>query len=464
MRKLVRIMTLLLLAVVVFTGCTSKASQEAQKEKQYRADENGNKIIPVKIFTRDASAPTRVTNFAKAAKTLNKELEAEGADYRVEVEAVVKPMGGSEFDQHFIFASKTGDTADIYATGFTSIGWMVDGDYIQPLDGIENEEVFKNLMPGYWNPVTLNGHIWGVVQDTEARVVYYYKPALKEMGWTNKEIEVLPAKSESGEFTLDDMINLSKEAMNKGVVKNGYEFDGGGNDLPMNFLNFGAEIYDREKLQFVLDRDNLKQTFEWFEKTAESKVIPETVISTPKDEKLARLINGETLFVQCGIWDEAKFRTRGFHKKLGNVTLDWTMENLGVMILPSAEGNRNITISNPWSYVVPKAAGNLDVIKRLLVHVSTPEPQAEHAVTTSHIPFTKEGQEHQKVLANAWINHVKHFTNYSNFLPNDPQLGKFSKILKDASQNVFIGEMTPDEAVKWMEEQFKLNIDNYVVR
>lgn len=454
--------------VLMLAGCSEKtADTKGSEAEKVPVDEDGNKIITLKILTRDASAPTRVTNFEGAAKKMNEDLEKEGEDYRVQVEAIVKPSDQGVFDQNFIFASQSGNAADIYTTTYSSIGWMADGGYIQELNGIEKDPVFANIMDEYWKPVTWDENIYGVIQDTEARVVYFNKERLRQFGWSEEDINSLPEKALSGEFMLSDMMDVAKNAQAQNIVKNGYEFDGGPNDNPMNFYNFGAAFYDWDNKKFILDKENTLKTFEWLKEGVESGTIPENTITTDKNEKLANLINGETLFVQAGIWDEAKFRANGYHKELGNVTTDWIKENIGVINLPVVKsGNKPLTVSNPWVYVVSKDTPHSDVAKKLLTYVSDAEFQAKHAVDTSHIPFTKEGQEHEKVLANEWINSVKHFTNYSQFNGNHPDQGKYDKIIADASNYVMTGEMMPEDAVKYMEDQLALNIDekNYVIK
>lgn len=462
------IFVLAMLFVLMLAGCSGKtADTKGSEAENVSVDENGNKIITLKILTRDASAPTRVTNFEGAVKKMNEDLEKAGEDYRVQAEAIVKPSDQGVFDQNFIFASQSGNAADIYTTPYTSIGWMADGGYIQKLNGIEKDPVFANIMEGYWKPVTLDGNIYGVIQDTEARVVYFNKERLRQFGWSEEDINNLPEKALSGEFKLSDMMDVAKNAQAQNIVKNGYEFDGGSNDNPMNFYNFGAAFYDWDNKKFILDKENTLKTFKWLKESVESGVTPENTITIDKDEKLANLINGESLFVQAGIWDEAKFRANGYHKELGNVTTDWIKENIGVMNLPVVKsGDKPLTVSNPWVYVISKDTPHSDVAKKLLTYVSEAEFQAKHAVDTSHIPFTKEGQEHEKVLANEWINSVKHFTNYSQFNGNHPDQGKYDKIIADATNYVMTGEMTPEDAVKYMEEQLALNIDekNYVIK
>ncbi|PLR95790.1 sugar ABC transporter substrate-binding protein [Bacillus sp. T33-2] len=460
MKKLLLLAIALLLTISIASGCQSnKGETTSASADGLPKDANGNKIMTMKVFTNDASAPTRVTNFESAAEKLNEELEKEKADYRVKIEPIVKPMSAEDFDKNFIFASQSNNAADIYTTSYASVGWMAEGDYILPLDSVKKEKVFENIMDGYWQPVTWDGKAYGVIQDTEARVVYFNKEILRKMGWSEEDINQLPKKAEAGEFTLNDMTDTAADARKQGFVKNGYEFDRGPNDVPMNFYNFGAELYDWKNKKFVLDKEKALKTFEWVKESRESGVVPAQNMTTDKAEKLARMLNQETLFAQGGIWDEAKFRTQGWHKELGNVTTDWIKQNVGVMNLPVVKkGQKPITVSNPYVYVVSKNSKNPDIAKRLLAHVSAPELQAKHAVETSHIPFTKEGQEHEQVKANEWINSVNYLTNYSKFTGNHPDQTKYSKILIDATSYVMSGEMTPEKAVGYIEEQMALNL------
>jgi inositol-phosphate transport system substrate-binding protein len=225
----------------------------------------------------------------------------------------------------------------------------------------------------------------------------------------------------------------------------------------------GTQFFDNDKQKYVADTPKLLETFKWLSQMSKEKLIPKEFISAKKDDILKAFVNGETLMLNAGIWDEAKWRTRGFHKELGNVTEQWVADNIEVILFPvSAKGMTPSTGSNPWVYVVPKAAKNVDMIKQLLEHVSAPKLQAEHAVQSSHIPFTSEGQV--EVKANSWLNKVGYLINYSKFMPNHPDEPKFENILIDATKNVENASMTPEQAVDWMQKQMKLDIGDIIVR
>ncbi|SFJ40541.1 inositol-phosphate transport system substrate-binding protein [Paenibacillus sp. UNC496MF] len=419
-------------------------------------------VVPIEVMTPDSSAPARANNFVKAADMLNAQLEKENAKQRVKVNAVVKPLADDDFKQNFIFASKSGNAADIYATTFSNIGWMADGDYLLNLDGIEKEAVFRNQIPGYWDAVTWDKHIWGVIQDTEARPVYYWKPALKKLGWTDEQIAALPDKAEKGEITIADMDKIAKDAVDRKIVRNGFVPTTGQSDLALLYYSHGVEMYDKDKAEYVLDKAHMTDTLKWIKGLLDAKVLPAAALSAPKDDNLKAMINGETMFMVAGVWDEAKWRTRGMEKTQGNVSTDFIMQNIGVMLMPPAEkGGKPVTVSGPWTYVVSKQTKHPELAKRLLTYVSAPELQKEHDEQSSHLPFTKEGQA--LIKDDAWLSANSYLINYSRFIPNDPDQPKFAKIYTDAIKNIATGK-SPEETVKWMEQQMKLNLDKFTVK
>jgi inositol-phosphate transport system substrate-binding protein len=293
---IIAVLTLLL------SGCGQAVQETANNTKQVESGQNPNtasdidtggtkenivqttgdvEIVPIEVMTPDSSAPARANNFIKAADMLNAQLEKENAKQRVKVNAVVKPLADEDFKQNFIFASKSGNASDIYATTFSNIGWMADGDYLLNLDGIEKEDVFKNQIAGYWDAVTWDKSVWGVIQDTEARPVYFWKPALKKLGWTDEQIAELPGKVEKGEFTMGDMDKIAKDAVDQKIVQNGFVPTTGQSDLALLFYSHNVEMYDKEKAEYVLDKAHMTDTLQWIKQLLDSKVLPAAALAAP---------------------------------------------------------------------------------------------------------------------------------------------------------------------------------------
>lgn len=464
---------------IVVAACTGSSSTQSTEGEagtdssdttvaQVDAESPDGAIV-VQALTNDATAPARVNNFSEAAESLNEKLEEEGSDDRVSVEAIIKPMGDDEYNQQIIFASQSGNAADIYATGYTRVGWMADADYIQPIDDIADAAVFDDLLEGYWQPVTYKGQIWGVIQDTEARGVLYNKDVLRELGWSDEEIENLPERVEAGEFLLEDMTAVARQAVEEGITEYGIAHTSGGGeakaDLAMLYAAHGAEYYNDETNEFILDRDPMLATFEWVSGLVEDGVLPEEGVGTPKIDLLADMMNGRSLFVTAGIWDEAKFRTRGIHDEFGNADEQWVLDHIGITLMPPVDSSmRPVTLSNPWVYVVSSDANNLDLVERLLVEVSAPELQAAHGVESAHIPFTQSGQEQPAIQENAWLNLVGYMINYSQFMPKDPDTTIYGDLMTEVFGAVETGGLSPSEGVDWLEDEMERRLENVDVR
>src|SRR5690606_21686668 len=122
----------------------------------------------------------------------------------------------------------------------------------------------SDLIDSLWNSVTWQGKIWGVPQDTEARPLFYNKTKLAELGWTQEEIDSLPQRIIDGEFTLEDMIETSKAAVDAGVVEEGYAYwhrPTKGFDFLQYYVAYGGRVYDEASDMLVISRGPLEQWF-----------------------------------------------------------------------------------------------------------------------------------------------------------------------------------------------------------
>ena len=57
--------------------------------------------------------------------------------------------------------------------------------------------------------------IYGIPQDAEARMFFYNKKLLRAAGYDNAFIEAMPARTLSGELTMDDVIDIAKRVISK---------------------------------------------------------------------------------------------------------------------------------------------------------------------------------------------------------------------------------------------------------
>lgn len=184
MKKMRKRISLLLSALLMTSGILSGCGKSDSSSES----EGNGKIVTIKAQTIGAEV-TRVENLKKAAEKLNQELKEQGKDIQVKVETSSFDGSTDEYAKQFMLAFRSKKAPDIYATGHENIGWLADGNYILPLDELKQSKAYTDVFPPLWEAATYKGHIWGALQDTEARPVFYNKDVLRKLGWSEEEID-----------------------------------------------------------------------------------------------------------------------------------------------------------------------------------------------------------------------------------------------------------------------------------
>src|SRR5713101_1469627 len=182
--------------------------------------------IVLKAWTIGPDDPSvyRATNLHTAAERLNAELVQAGARERVKVDS--ECWTGQEHEY---------------------IGRYATAGYIRPLDDLQAvyQAALADLYPVLWQAVHFRGQIWGLPQDTEARMMYVRTDHLRQLGWSAESIADLPPRVEQGDFTLFDLIELAQQVKEAGIAPWGlYHHPTGGVDVLQIYLAFGGQLVD----------------------------------------------------------------------------------------------------------------------------------------------------------------------------------------------------------------------------
>ncbi|MFC6602743.1 extracellular solute-binding protein [Ectobacillus funiculus] len=377
----------------------------------------------------------------------------------MEVKVETNSFSGSwdDYAKQFMLAFQAKKEPDIYATGHENIGWLADGHYILSLDDLKKSKEYKDVVPTLWKAAEYKNHIWGALQDTEARPVFYNKDILKKLGWSDEQINSLPEKVKQGEFTLEDMTNLAEEAKSKGAAQFGIVHRPvEGPDFQALAYDFGGKVYDASANKIVFDKKAVAKQLNYYYEIAQEQLIPDNLTSIQWDNIHKMVVNGQTLFYYGGIWNVFNWSQGNFHDQLGKVDAKWVNEHFGMMLIPAAEkGGKPLTLSHPFVYTVSAHTKHPDLVKRLLELVADPELQADHAIKTAHLPVTKSGEENPDFKADITLGNVAYMSDYTTFLPNSNGFPKYSKAVFSAIQAVELGKKKPEEALKDLEVQLK---------
>jgi len=423
-------------------------------------------VVEVELWSRaDPSGPLRAENVVKAAERLNAELEAEGADKRVEV--VVRESPAAGFDDDALQLLKVfgiGEGPDMFIAAHEWIcAFQTDGFALKLDDHIAKyPEHFGTIFPSLWESAKCPDGIYAVPQDAEARMFFYNKQLLRDAGMDDAAIEALPEQTMSGEFTMDDLIDTAKQVVDNTEAEYGIlHRPSKGPDFVMVFHAYGHKFVD-DAGNLLLERDKLAAAFSWFERAVDAGVISANNTSMEFDAVRNDFYTGNAGFYMYGIWDlgSAAFPTYGLPSDEESFFKDW-----GWIAVPAAEeGGSPSSLTHPIVYVAAADTEEPDLVARLLGHASAADLNTDHAVTTTHIGIRPEQLEDPR-YAEAWpLARATELLEITQFLPNNPEFGELNGILYTAIQGVETGRLSGEEAADFVIEEASATLDNITVQ
>ena len=165
--------------------------------------------------------------------------------------------GWEEFKQGVTLAAESGNAPNIVVTGHEDIApWAQSGlivpieDYLD-LDAWPINDIYENLI----EIASYNGMVYGLPQDAESRPFFFWKDHLRGIGYSDADIDALPARVAAGDYTLQNVLEDAKKIQDAGLVEAGYGFYprvSNGPDYWQFYLSFGGQIEDPDSGKLVL--------------------------------------------------------------------------------------------------------------------------------------------------------------------------------------------------------------------
>ncbi|MCC2662218.1 MAG: Maltose/maltodextrin transporter, substrate binding periplasmic protein MalE [Geminicoccaceae bacterium] len=423
--------------------------------------------VQLELWSRqDPSGPLRPGNVLKAGERLNAELQAEGSDQRVEV--VVRESPAKGFDDDALQLLKVfgiGEGPDMFIAAHEWIcAFQADGFVIKLDDAIAKyPDAFGTIYPSLWQSAKCpDGGIYAIPQDAEARMFFYNKKLLRQAGFDEAFIEAMPQRTLDGDLTLDEVIDIAKQVVDKTEAQYGIlHRPNKGPDYVMVFQAYGNDFVDPETGNLLLERDKLAAAFGWFERAVKEGVIPANNTAMEFDALRKEFYTGNAAFWMYGIWDLGTyaFPTYGLPNDETAFFADW-----GWIAEPAAEkGGSASTLTHPIVYAVAAEAADPELAVRLLGLASDAELNTDHAVTTTHLGIKPE-QESDPRYIEAWpLARATELLEIAKFLPNNPQFGDLNGIIYTAIQGVESGRLTAEEAADFVIDEASASLDDVIV-
>ena len=246
-----------------------------------------------------------------AAGLLAREAAIQGKTLNIKVEKKAYP-GWDDFKQAVTLSAEAGNAPDIVATGHEDIApWAQSGlivpieNYID-LDSWPANDIYENLL----RIASYSGVVYGLPEDAESRPFFFWKPHMKAIGYSDADIDALPAKIAAGTYTLATVLEDAKKMQDKGVVKPGYGFyprPNNGPDYWQFYRSFGGEMDDPKSGKLVFDKGAMARFYQFFVDAVAAGVTRKNHIGTPNDQWFAEVASGKAGIWHGGTWHYARY-------------------------------------------------------------------------------------------------------------------------------------------------------------
>ncbi|MCJ7625826.1 MAG: extracellular solute-binding protein [Anaerolineaceae bacterium] len=400
----------------------------------------------------------RCDNLVKAVGAANAALAAAGDDRRIDLEIIQDDPDWGDYKTEFELASEAGEAPDIIASGHEHIGdWATAGYIVDVTDMLGDYPEFDDVIDSLWLSTELDGKRYGVPQDAEARPMFFSKIILRQLGWTEDEIDGLPARVETCDFTWDDMYDVAEEAVTAGLVEEGdgwwhrpangpdflyYYYGAGGviEEAGFEGLVFDTEaalkvysrIYDAAQVRGIIRPNKLDADWDYFREY------------TSTFDKVA--------FVFEGTWRWANWHV-SYLQDLGGE--DYLFENVGFAPIPCQPDGTGepITLTHPIVYMLSSQSEYPDLALLLISKATNKELNTDYAVASGHLGILKSQADYAPYTNAKFLSATLPLLEYTTFLPNSPYWSSYSEAYFLGIQAVESGDLTPEEAVDVVMDQ-----------
>jgi inositol-phosphate transport system substrate-binding protein len=402
----------------------------------------------------------RCDNFAEVEVQVEAEL-----GINLELTLIQDNIDWGDYKQEFVLASQANAAPDIILSGHEDIGaWAASGLVIPLEDLIAQYPQFEDVVPNLWDSMKYDGTIYGVPQDAEARPIFYSKLLLRDLGWSEEDIESLPQRVADGEYTFADMLATAQEAIDAGVIEegNGYWHRGSnGFDWLMYYYGEGGEITD-EAGNLIWDSAAILKVYELLASLPESGVTRPDMIGLSGNDVWHPTVAAadQVLFAQGGTWNWGAWANQFVADRGGN---DYLLPNIGLMLFPALDAGKALTLTHPLVYMISAESEHPDVAMALIAAVTTPEANNRHAIDSFHLGILQSQVESEAYLNHPVLSRAHYMLDYTTGAPNNPDLPAWQNAYWLGIQAAETGTNTPQEALELATAQLKNELGDKVI-
>ncbi|MDO1583123.1 ABC transporter substrate-binding protein [Rhizobium oryzicola] len=418
--------------------------------------------IRIKLSTLvDKSAPARITNIEAAAEIMNHQFKAAGVDKHIVIESNASAAKGwDDLALENMKAFSVGQGPDLYILPHEWIGKFAEDGNAMAMDAkiASTPWAYGDILPVLWTAAkATDGKIYGIPQDAEIRMFFYNKDMLRKIGKDEAFIESLPAKVESGEFTLDDLTALAKQVVDGKAAQYGMlHRPNVGIDYLMVFQSYGVKFIDEKTGKLIFPKAEMTKALAWYERNARQGVTPVDNTAMSWDTIQNAFKQDKAFLFHQGVWAVA-WQLGDKNGATWPTDKDGYFHKIGWIPAPAAEkGGKPANLSHPLLYTVNPKSKYADIAADLIALATLPYFNTEHAVSSYHTAITNGQTAMPKYKENWVLSAASPMMVHAQFVPNQTQFGSYNKVLFNGLQAVETGKMTAKQAVEFIADELGL--------
>jgi len=402
----------------------------------------------------------RVDAIDIAADLLEREAAVRGEDLQITVEK--KPTNTwDDFKQAVTLAAEAGNAPNILVTGHEDIAPWAQAGLIVPIEDYVNldawpiNDIYENLL----EISSYGGVLYGLPQDAEARPFFFWKDYMRQIGYSDADIDALPDKVQSGEYTLANVLEDAKKMVDQGLVQQGYGFyprPNNGPDYWQFYKSFGGVMEEDGKL--VLDKAAMQKFYQFFVDAVNAGVTRKNHIGTPNDQWWAEVASGKAGIWHGGTWHYARYvNQEGLKDFFGSVAFS---------LIPAGDGGEPNTLTHPLVYLLTSGHDEraTAIAADLVKIASEPRINALHAVKSAHLGITKQESNIDIYADDRWTREAtERLLPYANAMPNNADFGTYWNAMWSGLEASWTGQKTPEQAVNDLEAELKNGLGEAIV-
>jgi inositol-phosphate transport system substrate-binding protein len=393
-------------------------------------------------------------------------------DFDLELATRDVPEEWPDYLNRFTLAASSRTAPHIVVAGHElSAPWSASGWIVPFNDCRERHDEFATLFPGLWRAVEFDGQTWGVPFEPEARPMFFHKRKLRELGWSQAQVDELPARLENGTFTLDDLVHTSRQAIDKRVVPKGFAYwhrPQPGFDFLQYYIAYGGTLYDERRRKLVVRRGPLRDFFAFQRRVVEEELTPRNFLPTEWETWHSTVAGGETLFWNGGIWMWAEWLS----DFVGGKDETYLFGFVGYGLQPTGvRGEPGRTLSRPIAYFITSnqvsgaSPKQIDAACALLAKSMKAETRTPEVLQSAHLAWLEPQLRSPAYRRDKFLSSVTYMIQDGRafFVPNDVNFGQYNTIIYDHMLRAEQGEISPAGAADGVVARMKLELRDAVV-